>query len=122
MRLWHIDILDKLPKQWLQGQHRELCALRGLGWNKKHSTIDYIKKYNFLMLYDYHMKVMQLLYDNHNVNIDAIWLLQCYRGKRIGFVSNYPNYDKIKLSKYPEHNDKYYQECIDNLNKKGIII
>ncbi|MBO1911863.1 hypothetical protein J4G37_44625, partial [Microvirga sp. 3-52] len=35
MRLWHEDMLMELPRQQLLGQHRECCALRGFGWNKK---------------------------------------------------------------------------------------
>ena len=29
MRLWHEDLIHKLPRQQLLGQHRECCALRG---------------------------------------------------------------------------------------------
>ena len=46
MRLWHQSLIKHLPRQQLLGQHRECCALRGNGWNKKHSTIDYIFRYN----------------------------------------------------------------------------
>lgn len=35
MRLWHEDLIHKLPRQQLLGQHRECCALRGNGWAKK---------------------------------------------------------------------------------------
>jgi uncharacterized protein (TIGR02328 family) len=31
MRLWHIDLIDVLPRQQLLGQHRECTALRGKG-------------------------------------------------------------------------------------------
>ena len=34
MRLWHEDLIRKLPRQQLLGQHRECCALRGNGWAK----------------------------------------------------------------------------------------
>lgn len=34
MRLWHEDLLEKLPRQQLLGQHRECCALRGNDWGK----------------------------------------------------------------------------------------
>ena len=29
MRLWHEQMIPKLPKNQLLGQHRECCALRG---------------------------------------------------------------------------------------------
>ena len=32
MRLWHQDLIPKLPRPQLLGQHRECCALRGNGW------------------------------------------------------------------------------------------
>ena len=34
MRLWHEELISKLPRQQLLGQHRECCALRGNGWGK----------------------------------------------------------------------------------------
>ena len=42
MRLWHEELISKLPRQQLLGQHREYCALRGNGWGKKHATVDYV--------------------------------------------------------------------------------
>lgn len=58
MRLWHQALITKLPRQQLLGLHREVCALRGKGWGKKHSTIDYIKKYSFAKLLAYHCLVI----------------------------------------------------------------
>lgn len=40
MRLWHQSLIPKLPRQQLLGQHRECCALRGLGWGKKHKELN----------------------------------------------------------------------------------
>ena len=31
MRLWHEQMIPKLQKNQLLGQHRECCALRGMG-------------------------------------------------------------------------------------------
>ncbi len=42
MRLWHEQMINRLPKNQLLGQHRECCALRGNGWEKKHRTVDYV--------------------------------------------------------------------------------
>ena len=50
MRLWHEQIIHLLPKNQLLGQHRECCALRGNGWNKKHKTVDYVFKYSSIIL------------------------------------------------------------------------
>lgn len=41
MRLWHQDLI-KITETNYWSQHRECCALRGNGWGKKHSTINYI--------------------------------------------------------------------------------
>ena len=46
MRLWHEQMIPKLPKNQLLGQHRECCELRGNGWNKKHKTVDYVFLYS----------------------------------------------------------------------------
>ena len=45
MRLWHQSLLPKLPRQQLLGQHRELCALRGRGWGRRHSVVNYVFTY-----------------------------------------------------------------------------
>lgn len=58
MRLWHEQIIHLLPKNQLLGQHRECCALRGNGWNKKHKTVDYVFTYSPYNLYIYHSKIM----------------------------------------------------------------
>ncbi|MGC8073848.1 pyrimidine dimer DNA glycosylase/endonuclease V, partial [Salmonella enterica] len=58
MRLWHELLIPKLPRQQLLGQHRECCALRGHGWNKKHATVNYVFQHSPYKLYQYHMKVI----------------------------------------------------------------
>ena len=42
MRLWHQDLIERLPRQQLLGQHRECAALRGRGWGKSHATVNYV--------------------------------------------------------------------------------
>ena len=58
MRLWHEDLIGKLPRPQLLGQHRECCALRGNGWGKKHATVDYVFTYSPYVLYQYHTLIM----------------------------------------------------------------
>ena len=58
MRLWHEALLPKLPRQQLLGQHREVAALRGAGWGKKHATVDYVFAHSPYKLYQYHLLVM----------------------------------------------------------------
>ena len=58
MRLWHQALIPHLPRAQLLGQHRECCALRGLGWGKKHATVNYVFEHPVSMLEDYHKVVM----------------------------------------------------------------
>lgn len=65
---------------------------------------------------------------------DEIWYNSNWRGTTLGeqpgwtnpkaigsyFIRNQINKDLITI--YPEHNDEYLQECIDNLKSKGIEI
>lgn len=46
MRLWHQDLINKLPRQQLLGQHRECAALRGAGWERPHATVNYVFDYS----------------------------------------------------------------------------
>jgi len=115
MRLWHVDLLKKLPRQQLLGQHRECAALRGKGWGKPHSVINYIYNYDISKLVGYHYQVMQEMMDR-GYNVSEEWLESNYRGKKLGFKGTY----KVDTSKYPEHNKEYMKECIKNLKQKGV--
>ena len=59
MRLWHQELIAKLPRQQLLGQHRECCALRGKGWQRKHATVNYVFDYSPYRLFKYHELIMQ---------------------------------------------------------------
>ena len=48
MRLWHQDLITKLSREHLLSQHRECCALRGGGWGRPHSTVNYVFQYNLV--------------------------------------------------------------------------
>ncbi|WP_249870474.1 TIGR02328 family protein [Oceanobacillus saliphilus] len=120
MRLWHEELIPRLPRQQLLGQHRECCALRGLGWNKKHATVDYVFQYSPYKLYQYHLKVLDEM-KKRGYNNDPLWENPMYRGKAC------PPYEEDVFKKenesrpiYPEHHAAYMEECIDNLSAKGI--
>ncbi|WP_156299547.1 TIGR02328 family protein [Streptobacillus canis] len=120
MRLWHEELISKLPRQQLLGQHRECCALRGGGWGKKHETVDYVFKYSPIRLYYYHLLIMEEMKKRGYLPSEE-WFDKLYRGKKE------KAYDLLKEEKklkpiYPEHNEKYYVECIENLKNKGIEI
>jgi uncharacterized protein (TIGR02328 family) len=119
MRLWHQKLIPYLPRQQLLGQHREICALRGNGWCKKHSTIDYIKQYGLGRLWQYHTIVISEM-TKRGYKADTAWQHTHYRGKNMPYLRDLLlftlNIDNI----YPEHNDQYLQECLNNLKCKGI--
>ena len=127
MRLWHEDLIPFLPRQQLLGQHRECCALRGLGWKKPHSTINYVFEYHWYVLYRFHTKVIWEI-QIRGYNVDPLWEDPCYRGKNCLPYNILSGKEQIKLEKnimypcYKEHSNKYLTECLNNLKNKGIII
>lgn len=127
MRLWHEKLLPHLPRQQLLGQHRELCALRGKGWGRKHSVVNYVFDYHPAYLVAYHFLVMDEMKRRH-YNPDSIWYNPNWRGKELG-EANWVQWPLVEslLSKneagihiYKEHNTDYLQECLENLKSKGI--
>ncbi|MGM0409160.1 MAG: TIGR02328 family protein [Bacillota bacterium] len=123
MRLWHEDLIDKLPRQQLLGQHRECCALRGKGWNKKHSTVNYVFKYNPIKLFSYHSKVM-LEMEDRGYNINQKWWNMNYRGKQLMYDPDFVDRNVLHMISgkiYKEHDKKYLDECVNNLLQKGVV-
>lgn len=118
MRLWHEQIIHLLPKNQLLGQHRECCALRGNGWNKKHKTVDYVFTYSPYNLFIYHSKIMDEM-EKRGYRVATEWRDKNYRGQK---AKSYSNLEETNISSpiYKEHNDEYLLECIENLAGKGI--
>jgi len=118
MRLWHESLLPFLPRQQLLGQHREVAALRGNGWSKKHSTVDYVFTHSPYKLYQYHLLVLAEM-EKRGYRPDPLWLNPLYRGKQ---APPYHSLPSILLTKpiYPEHTNDYLEECLANLAAKGI--
>lgn len=137
MRLWHEKLIPYLPRHQLLGQHRECCALRGKGWGKPHKTVNYVFQHPFGLLVQYHYMVMQEML-HRGYHPDTAWFDSTYRGKHCDpYV--YPRIETYTTSEYqvsvspcgeslrhrfvyPEHDDAYLQECLDNLASKGIHI
>ena len=119
MRLWHISLVKHLPRQQLLGQHRECCALRGKGWGRRHATVNYVFQYHPLMLFNYHVSVMDEL-KRRGYQVDKLWLDSKYRGKLLNYAPYNEGGDMFET--YPEHDERYFAECIDNLKSKGIEI
>lgn len=127
MRLWHQALIPILPRQQLLGQHRECCALRGKGWGRKHATVDYVFTHEPDYLVAYHYLVMDEM-ERRGYKPDKIWRNANYRGKELGFEENWCESALViacaesKEYIYPEHDDAYLNECLENLRRKGIEI
>lgn len=131
MRLWHQFLIPHLPRQQLLGQHRECCALRGKGWGRNHSVVNYVFEHEPELLVAYHYLVRDEM-RKRGYKPDPIWNNPEYRGSMLGHVVAWADADIVDdqytyaIHKggiiYPEHDDIYLQECIDNLSSKGIII
>lgn len=128
MRLWHQKLIKYLPNQQILGLHREICGLRGNGWGRKHSTVDYVFTHPFEWLVAYHFEVIVEMM-NRGFNVDETWSNTRYRGKKCGEADIDVTIieEKSRASNegnviYPEHDDAYLQECLDNLKGKGIEI
>jgi len=118
MRLWHEQMISILPKNQLLGQHRECCALRGNGGNKKHKTVDYVFSYSPYHLFMYHSLVMDEM-EKRGYRVSIEWRDKNYRGKT---AENYDTLEEKRIERpiYKEHNAEYLLECIENLRNKGI--
>lgn len=92
MRLWHQFLIPFLPMQWLLGQHRELAALRGMGWKRPHREINYTFHYSIERLIAYHFLVLKEL-GERDIHYDCLWEDPAYRGKRM------KRSKRIKISK-----------------------
>lgn len=121
MRLWHELLLPHLPRQQLLGQHRECCALRGAGWGRKHSVVNYVFTHSPSYLVAYHYQVMDEM-ERRGYHPDKVWRDPAWRGNKLGKCDGWASLIAIDGLIYKEHNDEYLKECLDNLKGKGIEI
>lgn len=124
MRLWHEELLPLLPRAQLLGQHRECCALRGLSWGKRHAVVDYVFRHPPEWLAVYHQRVMWEM-ERRGYRIDPRWRDPGYCGRRREPI--FPDMVALKeaathLPVYPEHDECYQRECLENLRAKGIFL
>lgn len=131
MRLWPQQILSYLDRQRLLSQHRECCALRGKGWGKKHSVVDYVFTHEHELLVAYHRLVMDEM-ERRGYHPDRTWNDPCWRGKTLGREEGWADADMVEDQYcyathkdgiiYPEHNDAYLATCIALLKEKDAPI
>lgn len=120
MRLWHEKLIPLLPRQQLLGQHREIAALRGKGWGKKHATVDYVFTHPYYKLFQFHLLVMEEM-ERRGYTPDPLWYDPLYRGKMLPPMKvNEPL--PVTYPLYLEHNDAYLEECLTNLAQKGVYL
>jgi len=83
MRLWHQALLQVLDGPRLLDTHMSCCNLRGLGWGKKNSAVDYVFKdpRGEDALAVYHHAVLEEM-KRRGYNFDHAWLSAGYCGKR----------------------------------------
>ena len=126
MRLWHQNLINKLPQQQLCGQWRECAALLGNGWGRKHSTVDYVFTHSESFLVAYSILIffeMKRRGYNPNVKMMRTQLLKRYSEEEVNkFIILGRDVSQRGLIIYKEHNDEYLKECLSNLENKGIKI
>lgn len=131
MRLWHQLLISKLPRHQLLGQHRECCALRGRGWGRNHSVVNYVFTYSPNRLIAYHHLIMEEM-ERRGYHPDPTWYNVDWRGTQLKEEKGWGDEFKVNEIKsfcrdgsamiFPEHNNEYLKECIENLKGKGIEI
>lgn len=122
MRLWHQDLIPKLPRQQLLGQWRECIALLGNGWGRKHKTVDYVFTHpeSYLTAYSYQV-YLEMERRGYHPDLQRIWSALRKRNLTYREIDNcFTQMYQFSKIIYPEHNEQYYQECIDNLKSKNI--
>lgn len=118
MRLWHEALIKDLPRAQLLGQHRECAALRGNGWGKPHTTVNYIFTHSPYKLFQYHQLILAEMIAR-GYQPDILWSNPLYRGKTSPAHTTLPPIAPTTPI-YPEHDALYLQECLLNLADKGI--
>lgn len=124
MMLWHQKLITYLDDHRLLGLYHEVAALRSWGWDRKHATVDYVFKYEPSRLYQYHLIVMGEMM-RRGFDPDGDWYDRLYRGKNRPKLTLYEAGSYVYTSGadnlfiYPEHDDRYLLECLNNLAAKG---
>jgi uncharacterized protein (TIGR02328 family) len=100
--------------------------LRGNGWKKPHATVNYVFNYDYTRLFLYHYLIMKEM-KQRGYRVSPEWLDPQYRGKVCEPHAEPINVDYEWLQQkdepiYPEHDDAYLTECLENLRNKGIVL
>ena len=118
MRLWHIDLIEYLPKSQLLAQWRELNSI--FKKQDKHILINYVYNYDKKYLYMYSQELLRVFIN---------------RNYKVKNFDNFINYfadikDKMRQEylwsgqklvqkyRFTEHNNEYLIICYYNLKEK----
>lgn len=128
MRLWHQNLISQLPSvkdykgcsNQLGGQHTEIRMILGSireHGKVNHSTVNYVNNYSKDYLYAYGLLVIdEMINRGFNVSQDIV-----DQYKTTGALRLYNDAKNGKMI-FREHDDNYLNECLENLNRKGIKI
>ena len=109
MRLWHIDLLEVLPRQQLLSQWRECCCIaRNIYVNgtPNHLLVNKILDYDISDFYSYSILVSNEI------------LRRGYKVDRSKFEKYY-KCDRFTNRPFQGwHNDRYFLQCFYNLQEK----
>ena len=126
MRLWHQNLIHKLPQQQLCGQWRECAALLGNGWGRKHAVVNYVFDHSESFLVAYSILIFNEMRQrgyNPNPKMMRTQLSKRYNEEEVNrFIVLGKDISQRGLMIYKEHNDDYLAECLLNLENKGIKI
>ena len=116
MRLWHKDLVSKLPREQLVAQWRECSAIAGAiikNGTPNHILVNYVLDYPLDMFISYSEIVRTEMTKRGYRTMENVM-------EKIKSLK--PNYNKCSLEEiYPEiHNQEYYDICWWNLREKYI--
>ena len=81
MRLWHQDLIAKLPRQQLLGQHRECCAFVARVGNANTLRLTMFLIILHIACLNYHELIMQEMTER-GYRVSSEWLDKEYRASR----------------------------------------
>ena len=113
MRLWHYKLLPYLPNKMIVSQWRECLAIKRQ-WEKgtlKHPLVGYVKSYNKKLFLNY-VSILVNEMNSREINYQK----RLYE-EMVDFCWN----DTIVPynTMYPEHNNRYLEQCYYNLQEKA---
>ena len=116
MRLWHKDLISKLPREQLVAQWRECSAIAGAiikNGTPNHLLVNYVLDYPLDMFISYSELIRKEMTLRGYKTMDSVM-------NKIKSLK--PNYKKYTYNEiYQEiHNEEYYKICLWNLREKYI--